>query len=329
VDDDLSDLSLLLAPAVHEPGPAPVERHLAAGRAALRRRRLAVGTATLVALGAVGIGALTVGQVTPGRTLPDPALPSPSSVPSSPAPTTDPTPDPSRSGPTRGVADGPDVIGPTRAATAAELVQMKAFGTSVVMLAEADDAVLVNPRWKVLDRVDDPAPVKVLNRGSSPKDIVDAVAVAVAPTGDTPGRTTYHYLDRASSVGSSSSSEPVGPLSGSLAWWTTQNVYAGTPMSNGTPGVDVRLLRDGRLAPEAGTEILEERRDADVGGYLRREQTTTTAAQVRVSDGRVLYVIATRGPSYSGATWFEPLDAPADLDDFIGQVIDVYGEEPL
>lgn len=328
--DDLGDLSLLLAPSVVEPGTAPVERHLAAGRAALRRRRLVAGTATLATLGAVGIGALAVGQATPGRTLPDPALPTPSSVPSSPAPTTDPAPDPSRSpGPTRGVADGPDVIGPTRMATAEEAAEMRSFGNQRVGLADADADVVVSPGWRVTERIDVVAPVAVLNRGNNPKDVVDAVAVEVVPEDGRPGRPNYYYLDRASGVGSSTSSEPVGPLSGSLDWWTTQRLYADSPRNNGTPGVDVRLLDDGRLLPEEGTEILEERRDADVGGYLRRSQTTTTAARVRVSDGRELYLIATTGPDFSGTTWFEPIDAPADLDDFLTRVVDMYGEEPL
>ena len=273
MDDDLSDLSLLLAPAVHEPGPAPVERHLAAGRAALRRRRLAVGTATLVALGAVGSARLAVGQATPGRTLQDPAAPH---APRACRPPPRPRPTRRRTrhdppGPTRGVADGPDVIGPTRAATAAEAAQMRAFGNQRGHARRRRRRrASCSPGWRVVDRIDDPAPVTVLNRGSSPKDVVDAVAVEVAPTGGTPGTADLPLprpgLERRLEH---ASSEPVGPLSGSLAWWTTQKVYADSPMSNGTPGVDVRLLDDGRLAPEAGTEILEERRDADVGGYLR------------------------------------------------------------
>lgn len=312
MEDDLSDLSLLLTPAAHEPGVAAVDHHLAAGRAVLRRRRLAVGTATLVALGAVGVGALAVGQAAPGRTLQDPALPTPSGVPSSPAPTSDPTPGPSRSpGPTRRVADGPDVIGPTRVASAAEVAGMRDFGHPVA-LADSDADVAVHPDWRVVDRVDVVAPVAVLNRASNPQDIVDAVAVEVVPAAGTPGRRSYLYLDRADGVGSSSSKETIGQLSGSLDWWTTQRVWAGTPRNNGTPGVDVRLLDDGRLAPDEGTEILEERRDADVGGYLRSEQTTPTAEQVRVSDGRVLYVIATRGPSYSGGAPVSLLRRSAD-----------------
>ena len=169
---------------------------------------------------------------------------------------------------------------------------MRAFGDSGVMLADADDAVVVRPGWRVVDRVDDPAPVTALNRVTWPRSVVDAAAVAVVPPAGSPARPSYHYVERSSDGTSTRSSEPVGPLSGTLAWWTTQKVYADTPLSNGTPGVDVRLLDDGRLAPEPGVEILEELRDPDVGGYLRAEQTLTVVARVRVADGRV----CTRSP---------------------------------
>ncbi|QIK67896.1 hypothetical protein G7072_17455 [Nocardioides sp. HDW12B] len=328
--EGLGDLSLLLAPSAGEPAPPPAARHLDAGRTALRRRRLAVGTATLVALGAVGVGVGAVGQTASlGGPVPGPTDPAdgPASTGPTPAPTPErPAPARDLDLPTR-VVDGPDVIGPVRTATRQEEAELMRFTDFPVDLG-SDDAVVVRPGWEVVERIDDPAPVRDLNRMQTPKDIVDAVALKLVPAAGEPGRPTFAYLDTATTTGGGISLTEVGPLTGSLSWWTVQHVYADSPMSNGTPGDDVRVLDDGRLVAVDDTQVLELRRDPDVGGLARLGQTYTAAARVRVADGRVLFLLASEEPGWSGVFWYSPTDPPDDVDGFLAQVREVHGEGP-
>lgn len=321
--DDLGDLSLLLAPAVGEPGPRPAEHHLAAGRHALRRRRLVVGTATLVTLGVIGVGAAAIGSMTPLSRSVDPAAPTPSAVPS-PDPRPDPRPDASPG--TTGLP-APDVIGEVRTATSAEVATMRAELRGIPVTLDADGDVVVLPTWEVSERFDDLGTVADLNRRVNPDDIRDAVALAVAPRDDR-SRLRYYVVDMGERG-------PVGwtrwdpdRLTGSLAWWATQQVFAGTPRSNGTPGVDVRLRDDGLLDLDEDVQLLEATSDPDLGTLVRTDQELTLAARLRLADGRVLFVVATKGPEYSGTMWFQPEPAPDDVAGFAALVREVYAEPP-
>lgn len=289
-----------------EPALRPAHEQVLAGRAALRRRRLALGASGLVAVVALGGGyALLGGPVAEDDATPGPAThATPSPEPSSPAPR-EPTQSPARSG---------DV----RTASAAEVARRQGRdGIETPAWYDRDQTIVLQPGLRIVKRIDDPLDGRstVTDGNGDPLPLAGSVALRL----ERPNGTGYFIeLESTRDGGGGSTWDDIGQAHDTLASWLDALASTQAGSDDDQP---VRLDPDGTLTPLVdGFRVLDQRRVDGLADYTSPEETTVVA-KVRREDGTPGYLLAYRlGDGPATYSWSDPVFTPDDLDGFLAHL---------